>query len=317
MKILITELIWDIGIEVLKKKGYSVHYDQQLEKDREKLLSVIADYDGLIVRNRTVVDAELLEKATNLKVIGRLGVGLDNIRLDEATEKGIKVVAAKHANATSVAEYVMASMMDASRTISEAVADVRQGNWDRRQFTGYELNGKTLGLYGLGEIAHRVAKRAHTFGMNMVGFDPFLTPYDHILAETGVKRVTNLEELLEVSDFISIHVPLTKSTANNFNRDTFLQMKKAAYLINTARGGIINEVDLWEAVKAKQIAGAYLDVLEEEPVDPNSPLLSMEEIKITPHIAGLTEESQQRTSLLVAEEVSHVLHGGTSLCAVN
>jgi len=316
LKILVTELIWNQGIERLEQEGYSIDYDKELGRDREELLSIISNYDGLIVRNETKVDSELLDKGANLKVIGRLGVGLDNIDLNSARNKNIPVIAAKHANATSVSEYVLSAMLDAYRNISEAALDVQEGNWARKKFTGVELSGKTLGLYGLGEIAHRVAKRANAFGMNVVGYDPFITPYEHIISETGVKRISAFEELITMSDFISIHVPLTKETENIFNIEAFSKMKESAYIINTARGGIVNEADLCKAVDFKEIAGAYLDVLETEPVHPDSLLLNIDSIHLTPHIAGLTEESQLRTSLLVAEEVSTILKGKRSLCSV-
>lgn len=316
MRILITEVIWEEGIQALERAGISVDYDQELGRNRAELLSVISNYDGLIVRNETKVDSEMLEKGDKLKVVGRLGVGLDNIDLHIARKKDIKVVAAKHANATSVAEYVLAAMMHAYRKISDATIDIRKGNWSRKQFTGLELSGKTLGLLGLGEIAHRVANRAKIFGMNITGYDPFITPYDHILTETGVKRVDSLEELIMDADFISIHVPLTDETKNIFNRETFTRMKSNSYIINTARGGIINELDLCDAVRTNEIAGAYLDVLETEPIQANSPLFDIDTIQLTPHVAGLTHESQTRTSLLVAQEVVNVLKGKTSLCSV-
>jgi len=316
LKILITELIWEIGIKELEKKGFSIDYDKELGRDRNKLLSLISKYEGIIVRNETMVDSELLEKARNLKVIGRLGVGLDNIDLHEARTKGIKVVAAKHANATSVAEYVIAAMVDAYRQISKATLDVRKGNWDRKGFTGRELKGKTLGLFGLGEISHRVAKRAKVFGMNIYGYDPFIIPYAHILMETGVKQVHSISEILTKSNFISIHVPLTSDTKNIFNEEAFSLMKPDAYIINTSRGGIINEEDLYHAVKTNVIAGAYLDVFEKEPILLDSPLLSLESIQLTPHVAGLTQESQKRISLLVAQEMANVLEGKDSTCIV-
>lgn len=317
MKILITELMWDVGIKELEQKGFTVHYDKNLSKNRSKLLSIISEYDGLIVRNQTKIDKELLEKANKLRGIGRLGVGLDNIDLQAAKRQQIKVVTAKNGNATSVSEYVLATMMDACKNIPEAADDVQKGNWDRKRFTGTELNGKTLGLFGLGEIANRVARRAKVFGMNVIGLDPFVTSYDFVLAETGVERVETIEDLLKVSDFISIHVPLTESTKNIFNYNTFAQMKSNSYLINTSRGGIINEQDLCKAIESEQIAGAYLDVLEQEPITNDSPLLSIKNIKVTPHVAGLTEESQVRISRLVATEVAKVLNDELSLCTVN
>ncbi|MBP1971242.1 D-3-phosphoglycerate dehydrogenase/(S)-sulfolactate dehydrogenase [Virgibacillus natechei] len=317
MKILVTELMWEDGIDELKRKGYTVDYDMELSRKREELLSLLPEYDALIVRNETKVDTEFLEAAKKTQVIGRLGVGLDNIDLQGARERNIPVISARNANATSVAEYVMAAMLDASRPLSDADEDVRQGNWDRKFFTGYELNKRTLGLVGMGEISHRVAKRAKAFGMNVVGFDPFVAPFDHVVQETGIRQFEKLEDLLKASDFISVHVPLTKSTKHLINRDNFPLMKPHAYVINSARGGIIHEPDLVEAVKSKQLAGAYLDVLEKEPVEKDSPLAQVKSIRLSPHIAGLTIEAQSRTAMLIAEEVDSVLNGSQSLCRVN
>lgn len=316
MKILVTELMWDDGIEELRRNGYSVDYDMELGRKRSELLELAPLYDALIVRNETKVDPELLDAAKNTKVIGRLGVGLDNIDLKAAKERNIPVIPAVNANATAVAEYVMASMLDAYRPLAEADADVRKGNWNRKFFTGYELNGKTLGLIGMGEIAHRVAKRAHAFGMDVVGYDPFVRPFDYILAETGVQPAETLDELLTESDFISVHVPKTKMTQHMINKDNFSRMKPNAYIINSARGGIVNERDLVDAVESGQIAGAYLDVLETEPFQKDSPLAKVESIRLSPHIAGLTDAAQSRTAMLIAGEVMKVLNGGKSICAV-
>ncbi|GGB54547.1 hypothetical protein GCM10011409_35200 [Lentibacillus populi] len=316
MNVLVTELIWEVGIEELNRYGYTVDYNKDLSRNRSELLAIIPNYDAIIVRNETKVDKELLEAGINLQVIGRLGVGLDNIDLQVAKEKDVKVVVAKHANATSVAEYVIAAMLDAYRPLYQANVHVRAGNWDRKRHTGYELNGKTLGLIGLGEISHRVAKRANAFGIDIVGYDPFITPYDHVVSETGVKQCKTIEDLLSISDFVSIHLPLTQTTKNMLNKETFSLMKPRSFLINTSRGGIINDIDLCDAVKNGVIAGAYLDVLESEPILLDSPLIAEEAIHLTPHVAGLTEESQQRTSILVAQEVTNILRGKRSLCLV-
>ncbi|WP_164669438.1 hydroxyacid dehydrogenase [Virgibacillus doumboii] len=316
MKILVTELMWDDGIEELKRNGHSVDYDMELGRKRSELLQMVPSYDALIVRNETKVDPELLDAAKNTKVIGRLGVGLDNIDLEAAKARNIPVIPAVHANATSVAEYVMASMLDASRPLAEADADVRKGNWNRKYFTGSELNGRTLGLVGLGEIGHRVAKRANAFGMEVIGYDPFVRPFDHILMETGVRSVNTLDELLTESDFVSVHVPLTNATRHMINKENFPLMKSHAYVINSARGGIVHEQDLVDAVQSGRIAGAYLDVLETEPVQKGGALSKVEAIRLSPHIAGLTVEAQSRTAMLIAGEVMKVLNGGKSLCAV-
>ena len=316
MRVLITELIWKEGIEELVRLGAQVDYDDHLWSNRNKLLQVLKEYDALIVRNQTMVDQELLEAGNGLQVIGRLGVGLDNIDLKLAKEKNVKVVYARHANATSVAEYVMAAMLSAVRPLHLADMDVRKGDWNRKKHTGEELANKTIGLIGLGEISHRVAKRAKAFGMNVIGYDPFITPYDFIVAETGVSVCDSLDELLRVADFVSLHVPLTKETKNLISASELKKMKPAAYIINTSRGGIIDENALSDALNNHIIHGAYIDVLEDEPISLQNKLLSSERTIITPHIAGLTDESQVRTSVLVAKEVVKVLKGESSLCIV-
>ncbi|MGM0754189.1 MAG: hydroxyacid dehydrogenase [Bacillota bacterium] len=316
MKALITELIWKEGIDELKEQGFEVDYDETLWTDRERLLEILPQYDAVIVRNQTIVDEELMEAGSRLKAIGRLGVGLDNIDVKRAKEKDIPVVFARHANATSVAEYVLAAILSSSRPLHLADADVRNGQWNRKKYTGGELYQKTLGLIGLGEISHRVAKRANAFGMNIIGYDPFITEYDHVVSETGVHVKETLQELLMESDFISLHVPLTPSTEHLLSTSELNRMKPSSYVINTSRGGIIDEQALATALQNQQIAGAYLDVLEQEPILDSHPLLLCESVTITPHIAGLTEESQVRTSFLVAKEIGKVLKGERSLCTV-
>jgi D-3-phosphoglycerate dehydrogenase len=316
MKVLITEMIWPEGIVELEQNGFHVVYDESLWRKRDELLAVIGEYDGLIVRNQTRVDKELLEAGSNLKIVGRLGVGLDNIELKAAKEKEIKVVFARHANATSVAEYVMAALLSAVRPLQLADLDIRSGNWDRKTFTGRELSNKKLGLIGLGEISHRVAKRANAFGVDVIGYDPFITSYDHIISETGVRLKSSLKDLLSEAHFVSLHVPLTMETKHLISSNEFKMMRNDAFIINTSRGGIIEENHLAEALDNNHIAGAFLDVLEVEPVTSTHKLLNCNNVVLTPHIAGLTEESQLRTSLLVAKEVSKSLNGETSLCAI-
>ena len=317
MKILVTELMWEDGREDLEKRGYEVYYDLELSRKREELLSLLPDYDAVIVRNETKVDTEFLDAAKKIQVIGRLGVGLDNIDLKGAKERNIPVISARNANATSVAEYVMACMLDASRPLNEADKDVKKGNWNRKYFTGTELNRRVLGLIGMGEIAHRVAKRAKVFGMEVIGYDPFVAPFDHVVQDTGIRQFKNVNELLKESDFVSVHVPLTKETKHLLNKDTFDLMKEEAYIINSARGGIVNETDIIQAVRQEKISGAYLDVLEQEPIEKDSAYHSIESIKLSPHIAGATEEAQSRTAMLISAEIDKVINGGSSLCQVN
>lgn len=312
MKTVITELIWEEGLEILGRMG-ETFYDPDLWKS-DQLLAAVADADAVVVRNQTRVTRDLLAAAPRLKVVGRLGVGLDNIDLDSCRQSGVEVVFARNANAISVVEYVFAAMLSFSRRLEEATGDVKKGNWNRKKFTLSELYGKTLGLVGVGEIGSRLASRAKAFGMSLIGYDPYLPPYETACTEFGVNMAT-LEEVLAQSDFISLHVPLNGATRNLINRDSLSRMKPTAYVINTARGGIINEADLFEALKSRRIAGAALDVTAKEP-PAGSLLLDLDNIILTPHIAGLTEEAQVRTSVLVAQEVCKVLQGQPSSCRV-
>lgn len=314
MKVLVTELIWPEGLRELESFG-EVVYDPQLWQKPEELRKQVASADAVIVRNQTRVEATLLEAAPSLKAVGRLGVGLDNIDLEATRARDIPVIFARNANAVSVAEYVMAAMLECSRNLSAANRDVRAGGWDRKGFTGSELYGKTLGLVGVGEIAQRVARRAAAFGMRVVGHDPFVAPYDYPVAETGVELV-ELDELLQASDFISLHVPLNEGTKGLFSFPVFERMKSGAWLINTSRGGVVDEKDLARALDGDLVGGAVLDVLEEEPPPPDHPLLRHDRVVLTPHVAGLTEEAQVNTSVLVAREVVKVLRGEPSLCIV-
>ncbi|MEG6521265.1 hydroxyacid dehydrogenase [Desulfotomaculum sp. 1211_IL3151] len=312
MKTVVTELIWEEGLEILRELG-EVVYDQNLWKS-DNLAEVVKDCDVLIVRNQTKVTEELMTQAPNLKVVGRLGVGLDNINVAAAKAKGIPVVFARNANAISVAEYVFSAMFAFSRPLEKANQDVKQGNWNRKLWTREEIYGKTLGLVGVGEIGARLASRARAMGMTVLGYDPFLPPYELACTDIGV-CMTSLEEVLAKSDYVSLHVPLNDKTRNLINKDSLGTMKKTSYIINTARGGVINEDDLYEALKSKTIAGAALDVLAKEPPTGNK-LLELDNIIITPHIAGLTEEAQVRTSELVARECTKIIRGQGSLCVV-
>lgn len=304
--------MWLSGIEELEVAGADVTYEPELYRDRATLLNHLQEKEALIVRNRTRVDRDLLQQAPRLKVVGRLGVGLDNLDLEACQSHGVRIVYARNANAVSVAEYVLTAILTQNRNLTGASQHVKKGGWHRRQYTGHEIRGKTLGLVGVGEIAHRVAVRAAAFHMNVIGYDPFVTPYDFPVAETGI-QLTSFDRLLRTADFVSIHVPLTPATQHLFTISQFKQMKPGSLLINTSRGGIIDERDLLTALEQRYLAGAVLDVLEQEPPDPEHPLLHHPNVWITPHIAGLTEESQERVSRLVAREVVNVLQNKRSL----
>ena len=315
MNIVITENITEEALEHLKQSGHNIVYHPQLWSDRHRLEEEVTTADALIIRNQTRVDVSLLSTMKQTKIIGRLGVGLDNIDLETAKQLEIQVVSAKNANSISVAEYVFAAMLTFSRPLLEASVDVKNGGWNRTLFGGTELQGKTLGLIGLGEIGHRTAVRAKAFGMNVIGSDPRVMPYDFAIAQTGIQLVTT-QELLEQSDFISLHVPLLPATKGLINATSLSQMKSNAVLINTARGGIVDEGDLYDALLHKRIAGAVLDVQEKEPPLKNHPLFSLSNCILTPHVAGLTQEANNRTSQLVASEVLKELSGVKSLCRV-
>lgn len=310
MKIVVSEFIWEEGLQILYTVG-EVIYDPGLWKN---LTLVLNDADALIVRNQTRVTRELIQSAPCLKVIGRLGVGLDNIDLVAAREAGIPVVYARNANAISVAEYVFAAMLTFARRLEEATIHVKGGGWNRRMYTGMELYGKTLGLIGVGEIGTRLAHRAQVFGLKVLGYDPFIPPYEVACTEFGVE-LTDLRTVLSQADFVSLHVPLTEATRNLINKETLKVMKPTAYLINTSRGGVVNEEDLYEALREGRIKGAALDVFAQEPPR-ESPLFELDNVILTPHIAGLTEEAQVKTSVLVAREVVKILRGEPSSCIV-
>ncbi|MDM5329300.1 hydroxyacid dehydrogenase [Neobacillus sp. CF12] len=314
MKIIISEKMSSSGISRLNIMG-QVEEIPDLWANKEKLINEMIEADALIVRNQTIVDRNVITAAKRLKVIGRLGVGLDNIDLQAANQQKVKIVSAQNANSISVAEYVMSAILNANRSLSIAAEDVNLGNWNRQRFTGNEIYGKTLGLVGTGDIGHRIAKRALAFGMKVVGYDPYLHDLSFPFVETGIEKIPFHQLLLE-SDFISIHTPLTLETRSMFSSPEFNLMKKEAFLINTSRGGIVNEHALLEAVESGEITGAYLDVLDKEPVEPDHFLLNNKRIIITPHIAGLTTESQERVTNMICEEVVKVLKGMDSLMVV-
>ena len=314
-KVVISELNWSNGNDLLEKSGCRVVYDPDLWKRIDELKLELKDADALIVRNQTQVNASLISEAGKLKVIGRLGVGLDNIHLSELQKRGISVVYAKNANAVSVAEYVLSAIFLTARRLEKASEDVKKGGWNRKLFTGKEIYGKTLGLIGIGEIGHRVAVRAQSIGMRVIGYDPFVSSYDFPIAETGI-QLKGRDEVLAESDYISLHVPLTPETKYLINDRSLSLMKSNAVLINTSRGGVVDEHALALALETGRIAAAILDVLEQEPPSADHPLMRLDNCILTPHIAGLTEQSQERISQMIAEEVLRELNGVTSLCRV-
>lgn len=311
-KILISDPLNDDGMQPLLDRD-DMLIDIQTDLTDEQLLEIISNYDALLVRSQTQVTRELIEKGDNLKIIGRAGVGVDNIDLDAATENGIIVVNAPNANTNSAAEHTMAMMMSLSRKIPQAYASLKSKRWERGKFLGTELKGKTLGIVGLGRIGAEVAFRAKGQRMNVIAFDPFLT--EEKAEQMGVQYGT-FEEVIQAGDFITVHTPLLKSTKHLINADAFKQMKDGVHILNCARGGIIDEEALYDAVVSKKVAGAALDVFEEEPATDN-PLLELPEVIVTPHLGASTVEAQENVAVDVSHDVIQFLEEGSVQNPVN
>lgn len=304
-KIVISEFMDDAAIEMLKS-SFDVHYDPELGLDRTALIEALADADALIVRNCTRVNEELLARAARLVVVGRLGVGLDNIDVDYCARRGVQVIPATGANAMAVAEYVVSMAMVLLRGFLFSSDRVAQGEWPRMQLSaGREVAGKTIGLAGFGSVGQTVAQLARTVRMRVIAYDPRLPPSDP--AWHSVSLCSDLDELFSSADVVSLHVPLTPENAGLVGARTLGLMKKGAVLINTARGGIVNEAALAAALKAGTIAAAALDVFGHEPLAPDSVLAGTPNLFLTPHIAGVTRESNERVSARIAQRVGEIL----------
>ena len=313
-KVLITENIVGPGIEELKAK-YEVYGHKDLWRETDELTQLVAQCDALVVRNQTKVTGDLLRPARQCLVVARAGAGVDNIDVDAASELGIVVTSTPDENSTSVAEEVLGMMLCLARKLPAADASVKRGEWNRMAFLGVELFGKTLGLVGLGRIGARVALRAAAFGMRILAYDPYLTKNQLMITETGAELV-DMDTLLKKSDFVSLHVPLTAETKQIINEEALAKMKRTAYLINTARGAAVDEKALYDALTNGTIAGAALDVREEEPPK-SSPLHSLENILLAPHVAAFTNEAQEKVVEALSEDVDMVLSGKPALRFVN
>lgn len=311
MKILITDNISKKCIEILKKSGLDV--DVKIGMKPDELKSCISEYHGLIIRSSTKITSDVIKAATNLKVIARAGSGLDNVDKTAATKKGIVVMNTPGGNTITTAEHTFALLVSLSRKIPQATISMREGKWEKKKFLGIELFHKTLGIIGIGNIGSQVAKRAQGFEMNVIAYDPFLS--EEKANDIGVVKVS-LHDLFKRSDFITIHTPLTAETKNLINKDTLAEMKKGVIIINCARGGIVNEKDLYDALTDGKVAGAALDVFEQEPPE-NSPLLKFDNVITTPHLGASTKEAQENVAIAVAEQVVDYLINGTIRNAVN
>ena len=300
--VLLLDGIDPIGVEVIRRAG-SITPIVHDRISREKLLEIIGGADGVIVRSATNIDREVIQKAPRLKVIGRAGVGVDNVDVDAATELGVLVMNSPGGSTTTTAEHTIAMLFALARNIPQAYKMLKNRQWEKNKFKGVELAGKTLGVIGLGRIGSEVARKCQAIGMNVVAYDPYINPDAHL--SSGLKLV-DARELFDQADFITVHSPLTDATRNLINKDTIPQMKDGVRILNCARGGIVNEQDLYEALKSGKVAGAAFDVFESEP-NTESPLLDLENFIATPHLGASTVEAQRKVSEDICRQVSDFL----------
>ncbi len=310
-RILIADPLDPSGLEILRASGAEVH--ELTKEERPRLNELIADYDALVVRSMTKVDAKLLAAGKKLKVVGRAGIGVDNVDVPTATDRGILVVNAPTANLLSATEHTFALLFAAARFVPAADASIKSGTWDRKSFLGIELQGKTLGIIGFGRIGQRVALRAKAFEMNVIAYDPFL---DAQIARRLDVEPVSLDDLLRRSDAITLHTPLTEQTKNLLDAERLAMMKPGALIVNCGRGGLIDEAALLAALESGQIAGAGLDVFAEEPPT-DFALMRHPRVVATPHIGAQTREAQERISTETAHMLIGALEGSTAVTAVN
>ncbi len=311
-KILVCDPISDEGLELLYNTP-GLKIEKRYNSTEEELMEIVPEYHAILVRSQTKITAPIIEKATSLQVIGRAGVGVDNIDVDAATLKGIVVVNAPDGNTIAATEHTLAMMLALVRSIPQANNKLLNKVWDRKSFMGIELRNKVLGVIGLGKIGTEVAKRAQAFEMKIIGYDPYVT---NERAKALNIELVDLETLFRKSDLITIHVPKTQETNNLINAENIAKMKTGVRIINCARGGIINEQALYNAIQEGKVAGAALDVFEKEP-ETESPLFTLPQVVATPHLGASTEEAQVTVAQEVAEEIVRVLNGEPVLNAVN
>jgi D-3-phosphoglycerate dehydrogenase / 2-oxoglutarate reductase len=312
--VLISENVQGAQVEALNSR-FKVVIEPELWKDPALLAEKTKNCRALIVRNQTPVNAALIDAARELLVIGRAGVGLDNVDYKHAEQAGIVVAFTPDQNAISVAEIAMGMMLSLARFIPGADADTKKGNWNRQRFVGIELYGKTLGIVGAGKIGYLTARRAMAFGMKVLAYDPFLSP-DNILLSDMQAELVELDELMARADVVSCHLPATPQTTGLLNRERFMKMKPGAFFINTSRGKVVEEKGLVEALKAGIVGGAALDVRSQEPPQIGE-LESLPNVILLPHIAAFTREAQDRVTAAVCSDVARVLDGKPAISAVN
>jgi D-3-phosphoglycerate dehydrogenase len=302
--VLICDSINQTGIDILKKAGMKVDYKPNILTD--ELLSIVKDYQVILVRSRTKITREVVQAAGNAKIIARAGVGLDNIEVTAAEEKGIRVINAPEAAINAVSELTVGNMISLARSIPLADSEMKRGKWIKKNLMGTELSGKYLGIVGVGNIGRNVGRIAKALRMNLIGYDPYPIDRDYI-KEVGL-IVTDLKTLVQSADFITCHVPLLEETKHLFNAELISNMRSTAYIINASRGGVIDETALYNALCDGSIAGAALDVFETEP-PLNNPLIGLSNVICTPHIGAQTKEAQELTSIVIAEKIIQIIRG--------
>ncbi|HUJ55120.1 MAG TPA: phosphoglycerate dehydrogenase [Gaiellaceae bacterium] len=307
MKVLVREAISDAGVDLLRER-FEVDVDT-----KSALEEIIGRYDAIVVRSATKVTAEVLERAARLKVIGRAGVGVDNVDVEAATRRGIVVANAPESTVVSAAEHTIGLLVALARNIPQAHAALKQGRWERSAYGGVELAGKTLGVLGFGRIGQQVARRALGLGMHVVAYDPYVAA--ERFRELGVERVESPEDVYAAAEFLTVHLPLTPETRGSLNAAAFAAMRDGVRLVNAARGPLVDEDALLDALRAGKVAGAALDVYSSEPY--SGPLLELDSVVVTPHLAASTGEAQDRAGVIVAEQVAAALEGALVTNAVN
>ncbi|MER8686040.1 phosphoglycerate dehydrogenase [Mesorhizobium sp. M1136] len=312
-RVLVSDKLSTTAVQIFRDRGIDVDYLPDLGKDKEKLLEVIDQYDGLAIRSATKVTEKLINAATRLKVVGRAGIGVDNVDIPAASRKGIIVMNTPFGNSITTAEHAIAMIFALARQIPEANASTHAGKWEKNRFMGVEITGKTLGIIGCGNIGSIVATRGVGLKMHVIAFDPFLS--DSRAEELGVEKV-ELDELFARADFITLHTPLTDKTRNIIDAAAIAKMKTGVRIINCARGGLVVEADLIAALKSGKVAGAGIDVFEVEPAEYNE-LFGMENVVATPHLGASTTEAQENVALHVAEQMSDYLIKGAVSNAIN
>jgi D-3-phosphoglycerate dehydrogenase len=313
MRVLVCDGLEKAGVEILRAAG-GIEIDERPAIDADELARIISDYDALIVRSKTRVTADLIERASRLRAVGRAGTGVDNIDVAAATRRGIVVMNAAAGNTVTTAEHTWALLMALARQIPQAAASTKAGRWEKNRFLGVELLGKTLGILGLGRIGSTVAERARAFGMSVVAYDPYFTV--EAARDLEIELVT-IDEIFARADFITLHTPLTEETRGLIDASAIEKMKPGVRLINCARGGLIDERALADALRSGKVAGVALDVFEQEPTPADNPLLAFDSVIATPHLGASTTEAQLGVATMIAEQVLDYLKQGAVRGAVN